>query len=135
MALLAITAALSASIALRYLAVAAGMYALLWRRGAPRLPRVLRLNTRAPSRAGVAHELRASLVSSPIYAFPAAVALVAFQHGQGRMYADWGRYGRWWLPLSAAIYLMDPQGRFVKPLNETDTPAGLAGQIRAAMGA
>ena len=106
MGLLATTAALSAIIALRYLAVAAGLYALLWRRGAPRLPRALRLNTRAPSRAGVAHELRASLVSSPIYAFPAAVALVAFQHGQGRMYADWGRYGWAWLPISAAIYLV-----------------------------
>ena len=36
---------------------------------------------------------------------------------------------------SAAIYLMDPRGRFVKPLSETDTPASLAGQIKAAMGA
>ncbi len=36
---------------------------------------------------------------------------------------------------SAAIYLMDPQGRFVKPLDETQPPAGLARQIRDAMGA
>ncbi len=105
MELLAITAALSAIIALRYLAVAAGMYALLWRRGEPRL-KALRLNTRAPTRAGVLHELRASLVSSPIYAFPAAVALVAFRHGRGLLYLDPHRYPLWWMPVSAVIYLL-----------------------------
>ena len=105
MELLALTAALSAIIALRYLAVAAGLYALLWRRGKPRLG-VLRLNTRAPTRAAVMHELRASLVSSPIYAFPAAVALEAFRHGRGLMYADPLRYGLWWLPVSALVYLL-----------------------------
>ena len=36
---------------------------------------------------------------------------------------------------SAAVYLMDPQGRFVKPLSETDPPHQLAQQIKAAMGA
>lgn len=36
---------------------------------------------------------------------------------------------------SAAVYLMDPRGRFVKPLNETDPPPALAGQIKAAMAA
>jgi protein SCO1 len=34
---------------------------------------------------------------------------------------------------SAAIYLMDPRGRFSRLLNETDPPATLAGQIKAAM--
>ena len=106
MALLATTAALSVIIALRYLAAAAGLYLLLWRRGEPRLSRPLRLNTRAPARAAVLHELRASLVSSPIYAFPAAIALRAFLEGHGRMYADPGRYGLLWLPVSAAIYLL-----------------------------
>ncbi len=105
MHLLATTAALSAIIALRYLLVAAGLYRLLWRSGAPRL-RAVRLNTRAPTRAAVLHELRASLVSSPIYAFPAAVALEAFKHGRGLMYADPDRYGWWWLPVSALIYLV-----------------------------
>ena len=36
---------------------------------------------------------------------------------------------------SAAIYLMNPQGRFVKPLDETQPPTALARQIRDAMGA
>ena len=106
MQLLALTAWLSAIIALRYLLVASGLYSLLWRRGEPRLSRPLRLNTRTPTRDAVLHELRASLVSSPIYAFPAAVALYAFQHGHGRMYADPARYGLLWLPLSAAVYLI-----------------------------
>jgi Delta7-sterol 5-desaturase len=106
MSLLLTTVALSAIIALRYLVVAAGMYGLLWRRGEPRLSRPLRLNTRTPTRAGVLHELRASLVSSPIYALPAAVALEAFLHGRGRMYADPARYGWWWLPVSAVLYLV-----------------------------
>ena len=30
---------------------------------------------------------------------------------------------------------MDPHGRFVKPLNESDSPAKLAAQVRAAMAA
>ena len=34
---------------------------------------------------------------------------------------------------SAAIYLMDPRGRFVKPLEETEPPAKLAGDVKAAM--
>ncbi len=36
---------------------------------------------------------------------------------------------------SAAIYLMDPQGRFVKPLDETGGPPALARDLRAAMAA
>ncbi len=105
MELLVTTAALSVIIALRYLLAAVGLYRLLWRRGEPRL-RVARLNTRAPARAAVLHELRASLVSSPIYAFPAAVALQAFKHGRGLIYADPARYGLWWLPASALICLL-----------------------------
>ena len=34
---------------------------------------------------------------------------------------------------SAAIYLMDPQGKFVRPLQETDTAPVLAGDITQAM--
>ena len=105
MSLLATTAALSVIIALRYLLVAGGLYLFLWRAGRPRLGRIQRLNTRTPTREAVLHELRASLVSSPIYALPAAVALQAFLHGHGRLYADPGRYGWWWLPVSAILYI------------------------------
>jgi protein SCO1/2 len=34
---------------------------------------------------------------------------------------------------TAAIYLMDPKGRFVKPLDESQTPDAMAGQIKEAM--
>ena len=36
---------------------------------------------------------------------------------------------------SAAVYLMNPSGRFVEPLNETDPPSRIAGEIKQAMGA
>lgn len=106
-----VTAELSAIIALRYLLVAGGLYVLLWRRGAPRLS-APRLGVRRPQRGAVTHELRASLVASPIYALPAAVALVAWKHGAGLMYVDPGRYGLWWLPTSALIYLLVQDGYY-----------------------
>ena len=36
---------------------------------------------------------------------------------------------------SAAVYLMDPKGQFVKPLNEADSPGQIASEIKASMGA
>ncbi len=63
---------------------------------------------------------------------PAQVASVAdeyhafYKAGTGPGYA---------VQHSAAIYLMDPQGRFVKPLDETQPPTSLARQIKDAMGA
>jgi lathosterol oxidase len=105
MEFLVVTAELTAIIAARYLLVAAAMYVLLWRRSEPRLA-ARRLGLQKPARAVVRHELTASLVASPIYALPAAVALVAWKHAQGLMYVDAHRYGLWWLPVSAAIYLL-----------------------------
>ncbi len=61
---------------------------------------------------------------------PAQVATVAgeyhafYKAGTGPDYA---------VQHSAAIYLMDPHGQFVKPLDETQPPAALARQIREAM--
>ena len=63
---------------------------------------------------------------------PAQVASVAgeyhafYKAGTGPDYA---------VQHSAAIYLMDPRGQFVKPLEESEPPAALARQIRDAMGA
>ena len=48
-------------------------------------------------------------------------------------YAQVGRGPEYAVQHSAAVYLMDPRGSFVKPLEETDPPATLAAQIRAAM--
>jgi len=101
--LISITAALSVIIALRYLLVAGGAYWFFWLRG-----RACgrRLSLAAPNRARVAHEIKASLVSAPIYAFPAAAAYVGSLHGVTKIYQDPSAYGLWWLPASAAIYLL-----------------------------
>ncbi len=63
---------------------------------------------------------------------PAQVASVAgeyhafYKAGTGPDYA---------VQHSAAVYLMDPKGGFVKPLDEAQPPTSLARQIRDAMGA
>jgi Delta7-sterol 5-desaturase len=78
-------AAMSLLVAARYLVVAAAAYALLWRRG-PR--RALRLNRRAPDWAQMRGEIALSLVSSAIFAAPAAFALEAWKHGGTRLFDD-----------------------------------------------
>ena len=105
MTLLTTTLALTAIIAVRYLAIAGTAHALLWRRGAPRF-HVARLGQATPQARDRRREMWTSLAASPIYALPAAVALVAWTHGQGRIYGDPQRYGLWWLPASALIYLL-----------------------------
>ena len=62
---------------------------------------------------------------------PAEVKQVADEYHA--FYARSGRGPEYAVQHSAAIYLMDPRGRFVKPLEETDPPPALAAQIRAAM--
>ena len=62
---------------------------------------------------------------------PAEVKQVADEYHA--FYAKAGSGPDYAVQHSAAVYLMDPRGRFVKPLQETDPPAALAAQIRAAM--
>lgn len=62
---------------------------------------------------------------------PAQVKQVADEYHA--IYARQGDGPNYTMQHSAAIYLMDPQGRFVKPLDESQSPAGLAEQIRSAM--
>jgi lathosterol oxidase len=103
---IAITALLlTAIIAARYLALSGLAYWLLWGRpGNPDI-RGIRLNREPPSRLLVRHEIFASLVSSPIYAVPAAIVLVLWQQGGTAIYTDVGRYGWPYLIFSSAIYL------------------------------
>ncbi len=63
---------------------------------------------------------------------PAQIASVA---GEYHVFYKAGTGSDYAVQHSAAIYLMDPQGRFVKPLDETQPPVALAQQIRDAMGA
>jgi lathosterol oxidase len=103
LAVLITTAWLSLIIGLRYLLIAGGVWWALWGRatgpGAP-------LNRAAPSRALIAHEIRYSLLSTPIYALPAAIALEAWKAGGTQLYLDPGAYPLWWLPVSFVLLLV-----------------------------
>jgi sterol desaturase/sphingolipid hydroxylase (fatty acid hydroxylase superfamily) len=106
--ILVTTILLTAIIAARYVAVAGSAFWLLWRRrmqGQGRPGRAIRLNRHPPTRAQIRHELAASLIASPIYAFPAAVAFALWRRGGTAIYTDVDRYGWLWLAISAAIYL------------------------------
>ncbi|NBW11093.1 MAG: sterol desaturase family protein [Caulobacteraceae bacterium] len=100
-AILITTAWLSLIIGLRYLLIAGGVWFALWGR-APRSGQApgRQLNREKPSRALIAHEIRFSLISTPIYAFPAAVALEAWKAGGTKLYLDPAAYPLWWLPVS-----------------------------------
>ena len=69
----------------RYLAVAAALYGLLWRR---RPRRAVRLNRRTPGAAQIRGEIALSVVSSVIFAAPAAFAMEAWKEGGTRMFSD-----------------------------------------------
>lgn len=101
------TALLTAIIAVRYLIVAGGVHALLWLRPAAKVGGV-RLNRDAPKPAVMRHELILSLISSPIYALPAALAYEAWKAGVGgsKVYLDVAQYGWPWLVVSGLIYLV-----------------------------
>ena len=100
---------LSAIIAVRYVAVAGCAYWVFWgpgRGGEIRRGRFHRLAGRPPSARAIRHEVTASLISTPIYALPAAAAWIGSRYGITRIYVDPGQYGLIWLPLSALIYLL-----------------------------
>ena len=102
-AVLITTLWLSAIIGLRYLLVAGGVWWLQWGR-AKGIGR--RLNRDRPSRRMMLHEIKFSLISTPIYAFPAAVALEAWKAGGTKMYLDPTAWSLWWLPLSFVLLLV-----------------------------
>lgn len=103
--LLITTALLTAIIAARYLIFSGLAYWLLWRRGGEKL-RARRLNRDRPMRRVILQEIRLSLLSSGIYAAPAALALVAFLHGGTALYTDWRAHGGVpYILLSAFVYL------------------------------
>jgi Delta7-sterol 5-desaturase len=102
MALLLTTATLSVIIALRYLLISGVTHRWIKRHRAGLEP----LGRGREQPGTVRRELLASLLATPIYALPAAWALLAWVNGGSRMYSDPGRYGWWWLPLSALVYLV-----------------------------
>ena len=102
-AVLITTLWLSLIIGARYLLLAGGVWWMLWGRagGVGR-----QLNRERPSRRLMLQEIRYSLISTPIYAFPAAIALEAFKAGGTRLYLEPFVYGLWWLPVSFLLLLL-----------------------------
>lgn len=99
------TLILTVAIAARYLLVVWVAYALIWGRKDGRVAG-RRLNRDRPKAATIRHELRLSLLSSWIYALPAAFAFEAWRGGGTLVYLDVSRYGLAWLFASAALYLL-----------------------------
>ena len=103
LAVLVTTVWLSLIIGARYLLVAGGVWWERWgREKGPGRP----LNRERPSRRLMAHEIRYSLLSTPIYAFPAAITLEAWKAGGTKLYLDPGGYPLWWLPVSFVLLLI-----------------------------
>lgn len=100
-----VTAVLTVAIAARYVLIAWLVHALVWGRTDGRV-RGRRLNRDRPKPAAMRHELKLSLLSSWIYALPAALVIEAWKHGGTLVYLDVSRYGVAWLFLSGAIYLV-----------------------------
>ena len=95
--LFATIAAMTAIVALRYLAVS-GAFAWIGVRRFPHLHDGLQPQIR--------REIGWSLASAAIYAAPAGAAVWAWQrHGATRIYADIHAYPLWWLPLSLLLAL------------------------------
>jgi lathosterol oxidase len=100
------TVALTAIIAARYLVASGLAFWLLWQRGGEKL-RARRLNRDRPMRRMILQEIRLSLLSSAIYAAPAAFALVVWLRGGTLIYGDWHAHGGVpYMLLSALLYLV-----------------------------
>ena len=91
------TLAMTAIVAVRYLAVSGG-FAWLTRRRHPGL-----YAAQSPQ---IRKEIGWSLASAAIYGIPAGLLAWGWQaHGWTRVYTDVGAYPLWWLPLSVLVYL------------------------------
>ena len=83
------TLILTVAIAARYVAIAWLVHALVWGRKDGRV-RGRRLNRDRPKPATIRNELKLSLLSSWIYALPAALVIEAWKHGGTLVYLDIG---------------------------------------------
>ena len=109
---LALAAALTAIIAARYLVFSGLAFWLLWQRGGEKLA-ARRLNRDRPMRRLIMQEIRLSLLSSAVYAAPAALALQAWLEGGTEIYTDWASHGGApYLLLSGFVYLSVQDGYY-----------------------
>ena len=96
--------ALTAIIAIRFLFISGLFYWLLWGRSADKVG-AIRLMQAEPAPGGVKQELGWSLLSSFIYAAPAAVVFELWKTGDTAVYMDISAYPLWYLPVSVLLYL------------------------------
>ena len=103
-ALLATWLGLTAIIALRYVMISGLFYWLLWQRP-PEKVRAIKLMRGQPQPGVVRREIGWSLLSSFIYAAPAAVVIEIWKLGGTAVYVDAQVFPLWWIPVSVFIYL------------------------------
>ena len=89
---------------MRYLLISGLFYALLWGRDQSRV-KAIKLMEGTPKPGAVAKEIRWSLISSFIYAAPAALVLEIWQQGNTAIYMGLDTYPLWYLPFSILLYL------------------------------
>jgi sterol desaturase/sphingolipid hydroxylase (fatty acid hydroxylase superfamily) len=99
------TVLLTLIIAVRYVLIAWTTHALIWRKGRAGSAGT-QLNRDWPRAATIRHELTLSVLSSWIYALPAAIGFEAWKHGGTAVYLDPLKYGLVWLVLSGFVYLV-----------------------------
>ena len=95
---------LTAIIALRYVLISGLFYWLLWGRKAEHV-RAIKLMKGDPKPGAVRREITWSLLSSFIYAAPAAVVFELWRLGGTAVYIDINAYPLWYIPVSIGIYL------------------------------
>lgn len=103
--LVSTTLILTFAIAARYLVVVVAVYAVVWGWKDGKVAGK-RLNRDRPKAATIRHELKLSLLSSWIYALPAALVFEVWRRGGTLVYLNIDRYGVAWLFVSGAIYLL-----------------------------
>lgn len=89
----------------RYFLVAGMFYAVcyLW---FPEKYRHRKLSDRAYSKNQFKKEIKYSLLSSVIFTFTGAIALLLWQYNLTKVYIDFHSYPLWYLPLSLLIYML-----------------------------
>lgn len=96
--------ALTAIIAFRYMLISGLFYWLLWRRKSSGAG-AIKLMAGQPAAGAVQKEIGWSLLSSFIYAAPAAVVFELWRLGGTAVYMDMAAMPLWYLPVSVGVYL------------------------------
>lgn len=95
---------LTVVIAVRYLMISGLFYWLLWGRPPERV-RALKLMKGQPADGTVRREIAWSLLSSAIYAAPAAIVFELWRLGGTAVYLNWHTLPLWYVPVSIFLYL------------------------------